>query len=64
MQVRAGLATGTAHRVTAQEARAFGYANDHCIACGLDLDDARSAPSKGGAGYGPTCARKYGWPWG
>lgn len=64
MQVRAGLADGTAHRVSAQEAREFGYSNSHCIACGLSLDDPRSDPAKGGAGYGPVCARKYGWPWG
>ena len=64
MQVRAGLVDGTAHRVTAQEAREYGYTNSHCINCGEALSDPRSDPAKGGAGYGPTCARRNGWPWG
>lgn len=64
MQVRGALTEGNAHRVTAQEAREYGYLNQHCIACGLPLTDPRSDPLKGGAGYGPTCARKYSWPWG
>lgn len=46
--------------VTADEAAAFGHDAGQCIYCGLSLDDARSVAM----GYGPTCAKNYGLPWG
>lgn len=64
MIVRQAVAMGTAHLISADEASAYGYRTSTCIECGLDLTDPRSDPKKGGAGYGPVCARKYGWPWG
>lgn len=50
----------TGHPVTAEEAAAFGLTHGHCIACAHDLTDDRSLI----VGYGPVCAKRYGWPWG
>lgn len=41
-----------------------GIDHGNCIFCHRDLTDERSDPVQGGAGYGPTCARKYSLPWG
>lgn len=41
-----------------------GIDHGNCIFCHKDLTDPRSDPVQGGAGYGPTCARKYSLPWG
>ncbi len=35
-----------------------------CMFCARDLTDDRSNPHRGGVGYGPVCADKYGLPWG
>lgn len=35
-----------------------------CMFCARVLDDPRSNPALGGAGYGPVCATNYGLPWG
>lgn len=35
-----------------------------CIFCGRELTHPHSAPRKGGVGYGPICAEKWGLPWG
>ena len=43
--------------LTEDEARAFGKQHEFCCACALDLDDDRSLA----VGYGPVCAKKYGW---
>lgn len=51
---------GLGNPVTAAYAAAYGHQYDHCCACGRDLEDDRSTQ----AGYGPVCAKKYGWPWG
>lgn len=63
------LATGA--RLSEDETRSFaphaeaaGHATGRCCFCGRDLTDERSAEHKGGAGYGPVCAAKYGLPWG
>lgn len=41
-----------------------GTTTAHCIFCGLTLDHPDSDPAKGGVGYGPVCAVKYGLPHG
>jgi hypothetical protein len=46
--------------ITWEEAQAFGVNTGRCIACALELTDGRSTER----GYGPVCAKKYGWPWG
>jgi hypothetical protein len=45
------------HRLTEEQARAFGKQHGFCCACALDLDDDRSLA----VGYGPVCAKRYGW---
>ncbi len=45
-------------------AKAHSVAAGTCMFCARVLDDPRSNPNAGGAGYGPTCAIKYGLPWG
>lgn len=47
-------------KITAAEAAAFGATTGVCIACAKQLTDGRSTE----VGYGPVCAKKYGWPWG
>ena len=47
-------------RLTAAEAAAWGHAHGNCVACAKDLTDDRSIT----VGYGPVCAKRYGWPWG
>ncbi len=46
--------------ITWQEAQHYGITSGVCIACAKDLTDGRSTE----VGYGPVCAKKYGWPWG
>jgi hypothetical protein len=55
-QVATQLSTDTL--VTADYARTFGLAHGICVACSADLTDERSVA----LGYGPVCARRYGWP--
>lgn len=50
----------TGHPVSAEDAALFGKAHGYCIACAHDLTDDRSLD----VGYGPVCAKRYGWPWG
>ena len=45
------------HRLTEDQARAFGKQHGFCCACARDLDDDRSLA----VGYGPVCASNYGW---
>lgn len=45
-------------------AKRHSVARGNCMFCAKALDDPRSNPALGGAGYGPTCAQKYGLPWG
>lgn len=47
-----------------QKAAKHGRDHGNCIFCNLDLTDPNSDPAKGGVGYGPICAKKYGLPWG
>lgn len=51
------LAAGTAHKLTQDEAQAFGKLHSFCCNCALDLEDDRSLA----AGYGPVCADNNGW---
>lgn len=48
------------NRITAEQAAAYGHDNDECVFCGKHLDDPRS----NNVGYGPTCAKNNGLPWG
>ena len=41
-------------------AKAYGDLTSRCTFCHLPLEDKRSTD----AGYGPTCAKKHGLPWG
>ncbi len=41
-------------------AAAYGHLTGHCCFCLRKLDDARSTA----VGYGPTCAKNFGLPWG
>ena len=41
-------------------AKAYAALTDRCSFCNLPLEDERSVD----AGYGPTCAKKHGLPWG
>ena len=50
----------TGHPLTAQEAAQYGLTHGNCVACAHDLTDDRSLT----VGYGPVCAKRYGWPWG
>ena len=61
----AGLALVTAdwHLITADEAQAIGLHTHHCMFCGTELSDERDGASID-RGYGPTCARNNGLPWG
>ena len=45
------------HRLTEDEAQAFGRQHGLCCACARHLDDDRSLA----VGYGPVCADHYGW---
>lgn len=45
------------HRLTEEQARAFGKQHGFCCACALSLNDSRSVA----VGYGPKCAKRYGW---
>lgn len=56
-EVRDAVARGALHVMTEAEATAFGRTHAWCVACTRDLTDDRSVA----AGYGPVCARKYGW---
>jgi len=55
--VSEALAAGTAHKMTQDEARAFGRLHCFCCNCARDLNDDRSVA----AGYGPDCADNNGW---
>lgn len=46
------------------KAQQHSVASGYCMFCGKTLDDPRSNPALGGAGYGPVCAVKYSLPWG
>lgn len=46
------------------KAAEYGTAHSACMFCARPLNDERSDPALGGAGYGPDCAAKYGLPWG
>lgn len=48
------------HKMTAEEAAAFGHEHQWCVFCSRPLSDPRSEY----AGYGETCARNRGLPWG
>ena len=45
-------------------AQRFSAQSGVCMFCSKVLDDPRSNPNIGGAGYGPVCAKNYGLPWG
>ena len=45
------------HRLTEDQARAFGKQHGFCCACARSLDDERSLA----VGYGPVCASNFGW---
>lgn len=49
-----------AHKMTADQAAAYGKIHGNCVRCGKDLTDERSLT----VGYGSTCAAREGWPWG
>lgn len=49
-----------AHKVTAEQAEAFGHITGSCVFCTRKLTDERSIV----AGYGPKCAENNGLPWG
>jgi hypothetical protein len=59
-QQGAAALAATGHRLTAEEASAFGKLHGNCVACAKDLTDDRSIA----VGYGPVCAKRHGWPWG
>lgn len=48
------------HKITAEEAAAWGHEHQWCVFCSRPLSDPRSEF----AGYGETCARKNMLPWG
>lgn len=61
--VRALVTGGKARELTHEEAAAYGKLTGTCIACGLTLtDDGKNKSLE--VGYGPICAKRYGWPWG
>lgn len=61
--VRALVTGGKARELTHEEAAAYGKITGTCIACGLHLtDDGKNKSLE--VGYGPICAKRYGWPWG
>lgn len=45
-------------------AGSYGAASGNCCFCAQELTDPRSNPNEGGVGYGPTCAKNFGLPWG
>lgn len=45
---------------TAEQAAAFGHANDRCCFCATPID----TPESKSVGYGPKCAADRGLPWG
>lgn len=51
------VAEGKAHHLTEEEAARFGKLHGFCVNCARDLDDDRSLA----VGYGPVCAKRYGW---
>lgn len=51
------VAAGEARKLTEAEAQAFGKLHGFCVNCTKDLDDERSLA----VGYGPTCAKRFGW---
>jgi hypothetical protein len=51
---------GLGHRITAEEAKAFGLTTERCVFCSQSLTDGRSKD----VGYGPVCADNNGLPWG
>lgn len=55
--VAQAVATGTARKLTQDEATAFGKLHGFCVACARDLDDDRSLA----VGYGPVCAKNLDW---
>lgn len=50
----------TATLATAEQAAAFGHANERCCFCSTPID----TPESKAVGYGPHCAAKRGLPWG
>ena len=48
------------HKMTAEEAAAFGHSTGKCVFCRQPLTDDRSTT----VGYGPVCADNNGLPWG
>ena len=59
--VRGSLRLARAGRpITADEAALFGHTTHRCVFCARNLSTAESTA----VGYGPTCADKYGLPWG
>jgi hypothetical protein len=46
--------------ITADEAARFGHDHGECVYCARHLSDDRSVA----VGYGATCAKNYGLPWG
>ncbi len=55
--LRERIAAGTATKLDAEQAAAFGKLHGFCCMCGKDIDDDRSLA----AGYGPSCAKRMGW---
>ena len=55
-----GLLSSLHHQITAEEAAAWGHEHQRCVFCSKHLSDPRSEF----AGYGETCARNHGLPWG
>jgi hypothetical protein len=51
---------GKQHRVTAEQAAAWGHLTGVCVFCTRRLTDARSIE----VGYGPVCAARESLPWG
>lgn len=45
-----------------ERARAYARKHGHCIACGEDIGHKTTRRSLA-AGYGPVCAKRYGWPY-
>lgn len=51
------------HKLTAEEAAAFGFKYERCVFCSLKLGDDGEGRSVE-VGYGATCAKKHSLPWG
>ena len=48
--------------LTAERARAYAAEHKQCVACGEDIGHKTTRRSLA-AGYGPVCAKRYGWPY-